>query len=153
MFEILTPMNKVERVSRQIDSATFIAAPGEWAQVGTDGALINVLSTVNAKINKLVIGSASDNVYESHDVEVGRIATLESHGVRCKTDSVGYTGTPTQGDMLVVSSYAASLGKLISVAEAVNGTYEIVARAEEVNSASGYIIYRTLSPVMITINN
>jgi ribosomal protein L23 len=153
MLELLTPMVKLERVSRSIDSATFVAAPGVWAQVQADGSLINVLAGVNAKVNKLNIGSASSNIYESHDVEVGRITTMETHGVRVKVDTAGYTGTPSFGDLLVVCSEALKLGKLVSTDEAVNGTYEIVARVEEVNSSSGYIIYRTLSPAMVTINN
>jgi len=151
MLELLTPMVKLERVTRSIDPATFVAAPGVWAQVQADGSLLNVLAGVNAKINKLVIGSASTNVYESHDVEVGRITTMESHGIRVKVDTAGYTGTPSQGDMLVVCSEALKLGKLVSTATAVGGTYEIVARVEEAYLSSGYIIYRTLSPIMVTI--
>lgn len=151
MLEILTPLNKLERVSRQIDPATFVAAPGIWAQVQADGSLLNVLNTVKAKINKLVIGSASSNQYESHDVEVGRVATLESIGCRVKVSNTGYAGTIAQGDFLLVSSDTASLGKLITLATASStGVYEYVARAEEVNTADGYIIYRTISPVLVT---
>ena len=150
MLEILTPLNKLERVSRQIDPATFIAAPGIWGQVQSDGSLINVLNTVKAKINKLVIGSASGNVYESHDVEVGRITTLETIGARVKVDSVGYAGVINQGDFLLVSSDTASLGKLITLATASSkGDYEYVARAEEVNSSAGYLIFRTISPTLV----
>jgi hypothetical protein len=151
MLEILTPLNKLERVSRQVDPATFIAAPGIWAQVQDDGSLLNVLNTVKAKVNKLVIGSASNDKYESNDIEVGRIATLESIGARIKVDSAGFAGTPAQGDFLLVSSDTASLGKLITLAAATStGVYEYVARAEEVNTAAGYLIYRTISPVLVT---
>jgi len=149
-LEILTPMNKVERVARQIIPSTFVAAPGIWAQIQADGSLLNVAEGINALINKLVIGSASSNVYESHDVEVGRITTMESFGVRCKVDSAGFTGTINQGETLVVSSAAATLGKLISTETAANGTYEIVARCEEISTL--YLTFRTLSPVMITIS-
>lgn len=151
MLEILTPLNKVERVSRQIDPATFVAAPGVWAQVTADGSLINVLEGVNAKINKLVMGSASSNVYESHDVEVGRITTMESYGNRVKVDGAGYHGTIVAGDMLVVSSAADSLGKLMSVSDAAAGTYEVVARCEEINDVTGLLTYKTVSPSMVTI--
>ena len=151
MLELLTPMSKLERVSRAIDPATFVAAPGIWGQVSADGSLINVATGVNAKLNKLVIGSASTNVYESHDVEVGRIASMESVGVRVKVDTAGYTGTPAQGDFLVVSSATGKEGKLIATGAAASGTYEIVARAEEVNSSAGFIIFRTVSPTSITI--
>ena len=151
MLELLTPMQKLERVSRQIDPTTFVAAPGIWAQVQSDGSLINVLNTVKSAINKLVIGSASLDKYESNDVEVGRITTLETIGCRVKVDSAGYAGTVAQGDFLIVSSDTASLGKLITVATASSaGNYEVVARAEEVNTAAGYIVYRTVSPYLVT---
>ena len=151
MLELLTPMQKLERVSRQIDPTTFVAAPGIWAQVQSDGSLINVLNTVKSAINKLVIGSASLDKYESNDVEVGRITTLETIGCRVKVDSAGYAGTVAQGDFLIVSSDTVSLGKLITVATASSaGNYEVVARAEEVNTAAGYIVYRTVSPYIVT---
>jgi hypothetical protein len=76
---------------------------------------------------------------------------MESHGIRVKVDSAGYAGTIAYGDFLLVSSDTASLGKLITLATASStGVYEYVARAEEVNTASGYIIYRTISPVLVT---
>jgi hypothetical protein len=151
MLELLTPMQKLERVSRQIDPTTFVAAPGIWAQVEADGSLLNVANTVKAKVNKLVIGSASLDKYESNDVEVGRITSLETIGCRVKVDGAGYAGTIAQGDFLIVSSDTASLGKLITVATASSaGNYEVVARAEEVNTAAGYIIYRTVSPYIVT---
>jgi len=153
MFEILTPLDKVERVSRSINPATFVATPGIWALLYTDGSLVNVAATVNNIINKLVIGSASASIYESHDVEVGRIATMESFGVRCQTDSQGFTtahGVPVIGDMLVVSTNAATLGKLIPLRLSTPGTYEVVARVEGWTLATGVVVYRTLSPVMAT---
>ena len=151
MLEILTPLAKLERVSRQIDPTVFVATPGIWAQVQADGSLLNVANTVKAKVNKLVIGSASLNVYESHDVEVGRITTLETIGARVKVDGEGYAGTIAQGDFLLVSSDTASLGKLITLATASStGIYEYVARAEEVNTAAGYLIFRTVSPALVT---
>ena len=150
MLEILTPLNKVERVSRSIDPATFIAAPGIWAQVQTDGSLLDVTAGSNALVNKLVMGSATNNVYESNDIEVGRVTTMESLGVRVKVDTNGYAGTVAFGDLLVVSSEAASLGKLIHLATASSGTYEYVARCEESNSVAGYIVFRTISPALVT---
>lgn len=153
MMEILTPMNKIERVSRKIDAATFVAEPGIWAVCGSTGILTNVASGVNALVNKLVMTSASSSAYESHDVSVGRITTMESHGIRVKVDTEGFTATTAvAGDLLVVSSAAATLGKLIPSDEAVAGTYEVVARIEEVGASSAYIIYRTLSPVSLVVS-
>jgi len=154
MLEILTPMNKIERVSRKIDASTFVAAPGLWGQVEAAGSLKNIVANIPATISKLVISSASSNVYESHDVSVGRITTSESHGIRIKVDTAGYTGTPTQGRLLAASDKAAGLGKLFDIVEKPNtevGDYEIVARCEEFDATTGYMIYRTLSPVVQTI--
>ena len=152
MLEILTLMNKIERVSRKIDPDNFLAVPGIWAEVDTDGSLVNITTDTPGVLNKLVIGNASGNIYESHDVSVGRITTVESFGVRCKVDSEGYDGTINAGDLLVVSTADGSEGKLVSVAEtAETGAYEQVARAEEVNDTEGYIIFRTMSPVMVTL--
>ena len=153
MLEILTPMNKVERVSRKVDASTFEAAPGIWGSIASDGSIENVTTAANALSNKLVITSSSSNIYESHDVSVGRITTMESHGIRIKVDTEGYyaAGALTVGDMLVVSSATGYEGKLIPTDQAATGTYEIVARLEEINTAGGWIIYRTISPVSVSV--
>jgi len=149
MLEILTPLSKVHRVSRVIDPANFVAEPGVWGEVQGDGSLANVQTTTPTQLNKLVITSASDNIYESHDVEVGRISTIEDHGIRCKVDSVGYHGTISQGDDLYVSSETGNEGKLTNAAGVVTtGDHELVAIAEEVGT--DYIIFRTLSPTVVT---
>lgn len=153
MLEILTLLNKVERVSRVINPATFTSEPGLWAKVEDDGSIVNADGTPG-EINKMVITSRTDNIYESHDTEVGRISTMESIGARCKVDAEGYAGTINQGDLLMVSSDTGSgtEGKLVSVAEtAETGTFEQVARAEEVNDAEGYIVFRTISSSLVTL--
>ena len=154
MLDVLTLLNKVERVSRPIDQDNFVAAPGIWANVKTDGSLENVTADDVGKIVKLVINSASSNVYESHDIEVGRITTVESFGVRCKVDLDGYLATNmAQGQLLVVSNLAGSLGKLMvsgSAAEA--GAYQIVAICEEYDSTAHTVIYKTLSPTVLTVS-
>ena len=79
--------------------------------------------------------------------------TVESFGVRCKVDAEGYDGTISQGSLLVVSTADGSEGKLVDVNEtAETGDYEQVARAEEVNDTDGWIIFRTISPVMVTLS-
>jgi len=152
MMEVLTPLSKLERVSRKVDPTTFVATPGIWASVGAAGGVANVVATVNAPVNKLVMSSASANKYESHDVEVGRVTTLESIGARVKVDADGYDGTINQGDLLVVSSASGTEGKLVSVAEtSETGDFEHVARCEEVNATQGWIVYRTISPYVETL--
>jgi len=145
---MLTLMNKVERVSRRIDPDNFVAVPGIWAELDTDGSIKNVTTDTPGLMNKLVIGNASSNVYESHDVSVGRITTVESYGDRFKVDSEGYSGTIVAGEDLIVSTTSGTEGKLVGIANQAEatGNYEVVARAEEVNGTAGYIVFRTLSP-------
>ena len=158
MLELLTPMNKLERVSRKITPASFVAEPGIWAPVQSDGSLANVTTDTPELVNKLVITSASSNVYESHDVEVGRITCMETQGARVKVDSEGWydsaIGNITVGDLLYVAASDGNEGKLASVSSnpdtLSSGTYEVVGRVEEVNSTGGWIIYRTISPTTHT---
>jgi len=152
MLDVLTPLNKLERVSRLIDPSNFVAAPGLWAEVQSDSSLANITTDTPGVLNKMVMTSASDNIYESHDVEVGRITTLESVGARVKVDSEGYDGTVSQGSLMVVATATGKEGKLVDVNEtAETGNYEQVARCEEVNATEGWIIFRTISPVMVTL--
>ena len=157
MFNILTPLRLVERVSRKINSSTFVAVPGIWAEVTSTGALVNV-SANQALVNKLVIGDASSSIYESHDVSVGRITTMESHGIRVQTDSVGFLYSNLANVNIGDECYVAvGTGKLASVNEnpeamvVSDGSFEIVARIEQVDATAGWVIYRTTSPVMSTI--
>lgn len=155
MLEVLTLLNKVERVSRVIDPANFVSEPGIWAKVESDGSLVNADGSA-ADINKMVMTSSSSNIYESHDVEVGRITTLESIGTRCKVDGEGYAGSPSQGDLLFVSTDTGNEteGKLVSVTEnpgSESGDHEVVARCEEENSTEGWIIFRTISPTTVSL--
>ena len=148
-MEILTPMQKVERVSRSVEPSTFVAAPGIWASLQADGSLINTVTSTPSKINKLVIGSASNNMYESNDVEVGRIATLESFGARCKVDSTSFAGVINQGDLLVVSCDSGTEGKLVAFATVTaTGVYEHVARCEQIDTT--YLYFKTISPSFVT---
>jgi len=152
MLEVLTPLNLVERVSRKIPS-TFVAAPGIWAEVQSDGSIDVLTAGTPGAITKLVLGNASSSIYESHDVSGGRITTMESIGIRVHINSDGFTGSPTQMALLAMSDQTVALGKLFDIAVTPNhelGDYEVVARCEQVNS-DGTIIIRTLSPVITTI--
>jgi hypothetical protein len=153
MLEILTPLVKLHRVSRSVDPSVFVAKPGIWGELNPDGSLKNVVTDEPAKINKLVVNSASENVYESNDVEVGRVTTIEDFGVRCLVDGEGFTGTPNStinvGDLLAVSNIEGFEGKLFSTDENPNtetGDYEVVARVEETDAVAGTIVYKTISP-------
>jgi len=150
MLEVLTPLNKVERVSRSIDSSNFVAVPGIWGALGTTGALTNITTGVESGLRKLIISSASSNVYESHDIEVGRITTVESFGIRVKVDTEGYVHQVDQGDFLVVCAEDGSEGKLVAVSQAAAGDYYRVAQIEEVDEANSTITYRTITPSAVT---
>jgi len=155
MLEILTHFSKLDRVSRSVDPSSFVASPGIWAAVQPDGSIANCDASSIKTIHKLVIGSKSSNIYEGHDVEVGRVATMESIGVRCKVDSEGYAGTIAQGDNLYVSyqtTGTSAIGKLSSTATPVGGetgSREVVARCEEVGT--NYIVFKTISPYVTTL--
>ena len=146
MLEILTPMSKIDRVSRKINADTFSSEPGIWGYVAADESLVNIITGTNKPVNKLVMTRASSNTYESNELAVGRITTMESVGIRCKITSELYTGTPIQGDFMVISSALGTEGRLIPIRASAIGTYEVVARAEEIHNSDGYIVIRTLSP-------
>jgi hypothetical protein len=154
MLEILTPIYKVHRVSRSVNPATFVAVPGIWAVLNSDGSLKNVVTSSPDKTNKLVINSASSNPYESNDVEVGRVSTVEDIGIRCLVDGAGFTGNPAVGDLLAVSTPLGYEGKLFSTTEnpwGESGDFQIVARVEEVDAVAGTIVFRTISPSIVTL--
>jgi len=151
MLEVLTPLNKVERVSRVIDPSNFVAVPGIWAELSGAGALSNIATSDETGIRKMVMGSASSNVYESHDVEVGRIATMESFGIRVKVDTEGYTGAIVAGNFLVVSAADGTEGKLIAEGVAPSGNYTRVAQVEEYSVSASTIVFRTISPVDVAL--
>ncbi len=154
MLEILTILSKLDRVSRVVDPSSFVAAPGIWAAVQSDGSIANCDAASVKTLHKMVISSASSNQYESNDIEVGRITTMESVGARCKVDSEGYAGTIAQGDMLYVSyntTGTSTIGKLRSSTEVGHetGSREIVGRAEEVGT--DYIVFKTVDPYVASL--
>jgi len=153
MLDILTPLSKLTRVSRSIgDTAAFTGVvPGIWGQIESDGSINKVANGSALLVFKLIINSASDSKYESQDVEVGRIATLESPGARCKVSSVGYTGSIAAGDDLIVSTTSGENGKLKTVPVAA-GTYVVVARCEQVNSSEGWVLFETISPRTVVVS-
>ena len=153
-LQFLTPWSKIERVSRQIDSTVFRAKAGIWAQIQADGSLLNVVNATPAKINKLVMGSRTGDKYESHDTSAGRISTMESIGIRCRISNDLYFGDISIGDRLVVScDVTGGTGGQLTSAEttAETGSFEVVGRCEEISDTEGYMIFRTASPVMVSL--
>ena len=112
MLDVKTPLSKIHRATKQIVEG-FVAVPGIWAVLSSD-VLNNVATTNDAgDVYKLVLGNASDSVYESHDIKVGSISIIEGE-VRATvgSESVVFTGL-ADGKFLTVSTDSASLGKLI----------------------------------------
>jgi hypothetical protein len=154
MLQILTPLSKGTRVSRKVDASTFVASPGIWGAIASDGSIANVVTATPALVNKMVISNASSNVYESHDITVGRITTLETPGIRCQVDTDGYVDSASVavGADLVVSCDAGDEGKLAVEADVANGTYEVVARVEEFDATNNLLTFVTVSPRTITFS-
>src|SRR5271169_3204281 len=90
MLDIKTPLSKCVRVSRKVPTTGFTALPGVWLNINNDGSAQNVALNTAPAVAKLNIGTFTGNTYESNDVEVGRITTLETIGARVQVDSVGW---------------------------------------------------------------
>jgi hypothetical protein len=151
MLDIRTPLSKDTRVSRKIDVANFVANPGNWVGIDNTGAAYNVTTTTPA-VCKLCIGYASTNMYESNDVKVGRITTLETTGCRFGVDADGFTtvaGTPAAGNYLSVYSTASGDPTLIAhrgKLQVASTGETIVAVTEGYDSTTGILTFITTSP-------
>ena len=159
MLEILTPLVKLHRVSRSVDPSTFTAVPGIWGVLLPDGSLRNVVDDeVPSVLNKLVVNSASNNKYESNDVEVGRVTTIEDVGTRVLVDGAGAVDIAgmDQGDPLAVGTKVGGTAVMLfsvnknPTGEA-SGDYEVVAMVEEIDATSGTLVFRTVSPVLFPV--
>ena len=152
MFEVLSPLSGATRVSRKVDAENFVAKQGIWAAMQADGSVANVATGVPAILNKLIIGVKSDSsmLYESNDVKVNRITTLETPGIKCECDSevCVLTGL-SAGIDLVVSAEAGAEGKLAATSQVADGDYEVVGRVLTV--VSGVVTFITVSPYVITV--
>ena len=153
MLEILTPLSKLHRISRIIDPSNFVAVPGIWGDLATDGTLSNITVDTPSINCELVINSASANVYESHDIEVGRISTINEPGVRCRVDEEGYIDSVNViiGVDLIVAVDTGTEGELSTVADITKtGNYAIVARCVEMDAAANIMTFVTVSPITVT---
>lgn len=174
MFDVKTPLSKLHRATRKI-STGFTAAPGSWAYVDNSGVLNNIPTTATATSQqpaalKPVLGNASANTYESNDIKVGSIATIESP-FRATVDGVGYeksnaggtsinntTNYPQGADLSVAFLTTSSTGattatNLIYSAIADLGKLKpaqtgeiVVARVESLDATAGYLTFETVTP-------
>ena len=172
MLEILTKLAPLDRVSRVVDPSSFVASPGIWAAVQANGSVANCDAAAQKTLHKLVIGSASANIYESHDIEVGRCATLE-HVFRASVDTDGFQETLGGTELTTAVSYvagdeltvahlttsatnqtaityckAADLGKLRPILA--TSTQEqgkiVVARVESFDATNNVLTFNTVTP-------
>jgi hypothetical protein len=144
MFELLTPLSKCTRDSLPIERTTFISTPGIWAYVHTDGILKNFSAGVVKQVARLILEQATLNPYESNQLEGDRVSALEPYGFRFITDN--YVGTPSVGEILVISVEVGQVGKLrVLDGTMTPGVYPDIAQVEAVYST--YIIARSVLPL------
>ena len=154
MFEVLTLLTKTSRIPRTCDPDTLVGEPGIWVELMGDGSVVNVGATAPL-IAKVLFNGNSSSVYESHDVSIGRISTLETVGARCHETADHLVGTINRGDKLYVTFGSAAVtagttGRLASINQASAATYTSVATCEEVQ-ADGSIVYTIDQPTSITV--
>ena len=158
MLEILTPLSKATRVSRKVDPENFISVPGLWGVLDATGGIVNVTTDDPQPGTRLVISNSNQNQYEAHDIEVGRITTLETPGIRCRVDVAGYvdSGDVAVGLDLVVSCESGDEGKLaVAISDGVDvaaGDYDVVARVEEFDAVENILTFVTVSPRTVVIS-
>lgn len=149
-LQVLSLLSKAQRVSRTCVPGDLIAEAGKWVELTSDGGVALVGASKPA-ISKLLFNGNSDNTYESNDVSLGRITMLESVGARCKVTSEFIKGDVNLGDDLFVNyNDTTHNGKLKSAQEVGAGTYNIVAKCEQVD-ADGSVTFAIVSPITITL--
>lgn len=147
MLDVKTPLIKCVRVSRKIDIVNFIGQAGVWIKVNSDGSASNITTNSAPTVAKLCIGTHTDNAYESRDVDVGKITTMETIGARCDVDSIGFNGTNfPSGSYLTIDVSAGNEGKL----KIANSGDTIFAVTEGYNSETGVLTFtlndQTIAP-------
>jgi hypothetical protein len=156
MLDIRTPLSKDTRVSRKIyefGTLAFVGNSGIWVGVNADGTVYNVTSTTPA-VCKILISSASSNTYESNDVKVGRVTTLETTGCRFGVDSDGYATTiGSAGTGAIPGAYlsvanSTSTGNAGKLKVATSGE-TVVAVCEGFDTAAKVLTFTTCSPVLL----
>lgn len=175
MLDVKTPLSKIHRTTRRIATG-FAAVPGSWAYIASTGVLTNVVSTstnqTQPKVLKCVMGNASTNTYESNDIAVGSIATLETV-FRAAVDSNGYATAAAAGTSLNNATYypqgqeltvaylvtstatgaglqfsaTADIGKLRPVVT--NGEV-VVARVEGIDATNSVLTFETVTPYLMS---
>lgn len=133
-----------------MDPLSFRAKTGEWVRILESGMASTQVAGSNWLNNKLVINNTSSYEYEQNDIKGGRVSTLERPGVIYQANDSGYAGHPRPGEEMVVSTVAASLGKLVSVRRVPSGTYEVVAKFHNYDPETHRAIFEIISPYVIS---
>ena len=152
LFDVLTPLSKTHRITRRVDIDNFIIFPGMWAELKDDGWLYNITTDTPGLVNLLVIGDASASLYETHDVKVKRVTTVEIPGVRCRANGATvHMDDMAIGSELVVSTDAGEEGKLAVTTQVQSGDYVVVGEVLTFDSVNEIITYQLVSPRTITV--
>lgn len=106
-FEVLTPLSKTHRISRQIaDVDTFEATPGTWVELNDKGQVVVATGTAGAVVelclSRAIPASSDLYNYEANDTKVGRVSTIADPGVRVLVGKGLITGAVATGANLKV---------------------------------------------------
>ena len=173
MFDVKTPLSKIHRASRRIASpTTFVAVPGVWGYIDNSGNINNIPTTATAttqqpQVLKPVLGNASANIYESQDIKVGSVATLETT-FRAAVDGNGYQKVVGNGGTTInnLTNYPQgadlSVGYITTATATTDKTYSlladlgklkpaqtgevVVARVEQLDATNGILYFETVTP-------
>lgn len=164
MLDIKTPLSKVHRATRRIADG-FVAAPGLWAYVTTGNVLTNITATsTRPQVLKMVLGNASSSPYESNDIAVGSISTVE--GVfRASVGASGYQKVGSDGVSSITALYTQGADLSVAYTTATNGTNAasaltvdlgklkpaltgdvVVARVENIDNTNNVLTFESVTP-------
>lgn len=106
-FEVLTPLSKVHRITRQIsDRDAFAIEPGMWVKLDAEGRISNIApgDTLTAAVELCISNAVSGDlaVYEGNDTKVGSATTLAEPGIRVKVGTGLIEGSPTVGSIVSI---------------------------------------------------
>jgi len=146
-----TMFGTLTRTSRRIDTDTFISLPARWGVLSGE-TLVGVTTGSPGILNKFPLTDFLGTDYESQDLKIGRITTLETPGTRVTVNLEGYVEGIVKNEDLIVSVESGEEGKLRSANGATPGTYEIVARCQSVDNDLQSMTWVLLSPRSIVVS-
>jgi len=142
-FEVLTPLTKIHRISRQISASNgFDMEPGRWVKLDGSGRAIAFdtsvkpfkTDVVELSISSAISSSNGLSEYEANDTKVGRITTIATPGTRILIGLGLLKGAPAVGSKVTISETTVTDPNLdVSVA----GGFEVAAAGMVVGIITG----------------